>query len=893
MRFRRLFRIPARTPARVRAELREEIEAHIGLAVEQLVARGVDPVAAERQARARFADLEGQLPSIEASAQSRSGILRRRELFRTVFRDLEFAVRQAKRAPVFTLGVILSLGFGIGASATVYSWMQGIILHPLAAVRDVDRLITVRPQQKLGFGASLDEYTEWKAQAQTVSDLAASSLTIFAMETEPGHQGGRAHPIFGQWVSWNYLNVLGISVARGRNFVASDDRPGAEPVAMISHVAWMTRLGGDPAAVGRVVQLNGKSVRIIGVTPENFGGNLAVARLDIWVPLHVLPLLMPSEAEKWERRDYRYLDAVGRLKPGVTLAQAFAEFRAIGRRQAATFPENAGRDVDAMVLDKGEAMALEPLFFALMSVTVLVVLLICSNVANLLLVRAAARSRELGVRLSLGASRRRLIGQLLTESSGLAAIGAILGAAIAVAGQKILPMLAPHTGVGLHVPLQLDLRFIAYVIGVTAACVIAFGLAPALIGSRINVVETLKDGGRGSANSRSRVRSGLVIAQFVFALTTLVVTALFMRRDRAVQEMDLGFRGGEQVLLLQTEIAMAGVRDRADWDRTITRAADEMKKIPGIRGVAVGSFVPLGIYGYWRMTVATPARPLVNSAPERVYVNGVTPGYFDLMGIPILDGRPIADEDIPGRAAVAVVNLAFAREYFPNQSVVGKSFALDGKDHLIVGVVANGRYDYRAIDDTDMPMVYFSWRQAPTMLVNFHVRTEASPMAMAPAAIAAIQQVDASVPLLAPVTLREWVDVPFVVWRTAVGVFAILATAALALASMGLFSLISYGVTLRTREVGIRIALGATQGSVMGLFLGGAMRLVVLGTSVGVIASFILVTMVRTRVPTLPSAAISEFAAPVVILAIAAIAAGLIPALRAASVDPAMTLRSE
>jgi putative ABC transport system permease protein len=428
---------------------------------------------------------------------------------------------------------------------------------------------------------------------------------------------------------------------------------------------------------------------------------------------------------------------------------------------------------------------------------------------------------------------------------------------------------------------------------VTATCVIAFGLAPALIGSRINVVETLKDGGRGSASSRSRVRSGLVIAQFVFALTTLVVAALFVRRDQAVKEMELGFRGADEVLLVQTEIAMAGVKDRGEWDRTITRSMDEMRKVPGVRSVAVASFVPLGIYGYWQKTVATPARPLVNSAPAREYVNGVTTGYFDLMGIPLLEGRPINDDDIPGRAPVAVVNQAFAREYFPNQPVIGKTFALDGTDHLIVGVTANGRYDYRAIDITDMPMIYFAWRQSPTMLVNFHVRTQGNPMALAPAAAAAIQRVDATLPLLAPVTLREWVDVPFVVWRTAVGVFGILSTAALALASMGLFSLISYGVTLRTREVGIRIALGATQGSIMGIFLTGALRLIAYGTAAGVAVSLALIAMVRARVPTLPSAAFSEFAAPVVILAVFAVAAGLIPARRAAAVDPSLTLRED
>ena len=281
--FRRLLRLPVRSRAQVEADLREEIEAHISIGTEYLVARGVDPVTAERQTRARFADLDGQMPAMIASAQTRSTVTRRRELGRTFLRDVGFAIRQAKRAPILSLGIVLSLGFGIGASGTVYSWMQGILLHPLPAVRDVDRLITVRADRRHGFGISLDEYTEWRDQAQSVSGLAAVALGIFAMETDATRDGSTVQPIFGMFVSANYFDVLGVDIAQGRAFLAADDAPDADLVAVISHAAWQTRFGGDSGVPGRVIRLNGKPVRIIGIGPSDFGGNLAATRLDVWV----------------------------------------------------------------------------------------------------------------------------------------------------------------------------------------------------------------------------------------------------------------------------------------------------------------------------------------------------------------------------------------------------------------------------------------------------------------------------------------------------------------------------------------------------------------------------------------------------------------------------------
>jgi hypothetical protein len=379
----------------------------------------------------------------------------------------------------------------------------------------------------------------------------------------------------------------------------------------------------------------------------------------------------------------------------------------------------------------------------------------------------------------------------------------------------------------------------------------------------------------------------------VFALSTLVLAALFLRRDRAVHSMDLGFRGAEQILLVQTEISMAGQHDVAAWARAIDEAADRIADLPGVRAVAIGSFVPMGLYGYYRLPIATPELPLDSTALELTLVNAISPGYFQLMGIPVIEGRPITEVDAPGRVRTAVVNLAFAKRYFPHGSAVGRSFALNGVDHLVVGLVPNGRYDYRAIDVLDTPMVYYAWQQDPSPFVILHVRTDGDPLALAPAVRSAIHDLDASIPLLAPVTLKQYVGVPFVISRSALTVLSILALAALALASMGLFSVISYGVAMRTREVGIRMALGATRLAVMEMFLRGAGRLVLYGSGVGVVASLALVAVVRARLPFLPAAALSEFLGPMSILAFFAVVAGLVPAARAATVNPIQTLREE
>jgi predicted permease len=405
--------------------------------------------------------------------------------------------------------------------------------------------------------------------------------------------------------------------------------------------------------------------------------------------------------------------------------------------------------------------------------------------------------------------------------------------------------------------------------------------------------ETLKNGGGGGSARGGGLRSTLVVAQFALALSILVGAALFLRRDRAVHSMDLGYRGGEQVLLVQTEMSLAGYADAARWGRTIESAAERIAAQPGVRSVALGSFVPLSVVGYARRTVTIPGYLPEPGAADRILVNGVGEGYFAVLGIPLLQGRGFTGHDTPEQPGVVVVNQGFAERYYGAAAALGRRFTLGDREVTIVGVARNGRYDYRDIDNASMPLVYYAWHQAPSSFVTIHIRADGDPLALVPQVRAQILAADPAIALLPPVTLREAASVPFAVARSALTILTALGAVALLLASMGLFSVVSYGVSLRTRELGIRLALGATGSAIATLVLRGALRLVAAGTVLGIVAAMALAAALRSGMTFLPDARVVEYALPALLLGSSAIAAGLLPARRAARVDPARTLRTD
>jgi predicted permease len=811
----------------------------------------------------------------------------------TIWRDFVFGARQFKRSPALTVGIILSLGFGIGASGTVFSWMEGTVLRPLPAVQGVDRLITVRPELRNGFVISAPEFDEWRAQMQTVTALAATSFDVFGIRTDVDAPNATTEALYGMYVSTSYFQVLGVRPMLGRGFVADDDSPESPVVAVISHSAWIRCFGGAPGVVGRNIRVNGELTRIIGIAPRTFGGNLSVAALDIWVPLHAKEKLHGTLASVWHTRDVRWLDVIGRLRDGATIAQADAEVRAIAARQAATFVENRGRGARAIPLDMGGATRRKPLFVALVIVMAFVVLLICANIANLLLARAAARTREMAVRVSLGASRGRLVRQLLSESAMLAVIGGALGLVLALVGHKSLWLFIPSISVPLRPQWELNARFLETVIGIAGACVLAFGLAPALVGSRFDVVIALKGGRQRGDSAKGRLRGNLVIAQFVLALSALMCSTMFLRFHRNVRSLDVGYRDGDRVLLMRAYMAIAGYQDPHQWQHGLDRSVERVAAIPGVESAAIATFVPLGLGGYIRQQLEVAGRTTVPGEEDRVLSNGVSPGYFDLMRIPIIRGRPITRDDDATRAPAVVINEAFASRYLSRGTALGRTIRLGGVEHTIIGITRNGHYDYRNIEDANIPIVYYSLEQQPAPFVTLHVRTHRDPLSIVSAVRGAVLSADSTMAVFSPTTLVEESGVAFAVTRSAASVLSVLAAAALLLASMGLFSVVSYSVALRTHEIGIRMALGATRAAVVRMFVVQTSQLMAYAAAVGLAVAVGFSMLLRSRIARLPASSPMDFALPIALLALSALVATLVPARVAAAIDPARPLRAE
>jgi len=816
-----------------------------------------------------------------------------REELSAIWRDLVFGARQFRRSPTLTAGVILSLGFGIGASGTVFSWMEGTVLRPLPAVRDVDRLITVRPELRNGFSISAPEFDEWRSQMQTVTDLAAISLDVFGIRTDVDAPNAATEPLYGMYVSSGYFQLLGVRPALGRAFVAEDDSPAAPVVAVLSHSAWIKHFAGAPSAVGRIIRVNGELARIVGIAPKTFGGHLSVAALDIWIPLHGKEKLHAASASVWHTRDARWLDVIGRLRDGATLAQANAEVSAIARRQASTFVEDRGRGARAIPLDMGEASMLMPLFVALIIVMAFVVMLICANIANLLLARAAARTREMAVRISLGASRSRLVRQLLSESAILAVLGGTLGLVLALLGHNVLWLLIPNVSIPLRPQWELNARFLETVVGIAAACVVAFGLAPALVGSRFDVVVALKGGSQRGDDARGRLRGNLVVAQLVLALSALMCSTMFLRYHRNVRSIDVGYRDGDRVLLMRANMAISGYRDAREWQRALDRSVDRVSSMPGVESAAIATFVPLGLGGYLRQPLEIAGRTTPPGEEDRVLSSGVTPGYFDLMRIQIVRGRPITRDDDLTRPHAVVINEAFASRYLGGAAPIGRTVKIGGVEHTIVGMTANGHYDYRNVEEGNTPIVYYALEQQPSPFVTLHVRTRMDPLTIVPAVRSAVLSADSTLAVFSPATLVEESSVAFAVTRSAASILAVLAAAALLLASMGLFSVLSYSVALRTHEIGIRMALGATRVAVVRMFLVQTARLMGYGAAVGLAVAAAFAMLLRNRIARLPASSPMDFAVPIALLALSALVATLVPARGAAAIDPARTLRAE
>jgi predicted permease len=811
--------------------------------------------------------------------------MRRTEYFTELRQDVAFACRQLIKSPGFSIVSVLTLALGIGATTAIFSAVRSVVLQPLPFPHP-DRLLSVYEFVRNNRNnVSAGNFVDGIEPVSAFDAVAAEQFSSFNLT-----DGNDTERLIGGRVTAGYFSVFNLPPAHGRVFTKEEDQPGREQVAVLSHRLWTRRFGGDPAAVGRRVSLNGRAYDIVGVMPAAF--DYTANSEELWVPI-------AFTAERKAMHDEHYLQIYARLKPGATEEQALGELRANAQRLRSAFPREAAEldftttsVLDDLVGDYPRRM------FTLLGAVGFVLLIACGNVANLLLARGAARAGELAVRAALGAGRGRIARQLLTESIVLALISAVAGIGLAAWGIKALVAAAP-AGVPRLEQTTLDPDVLLFTLMVTLVSAMLFGVAPALRAARVDVQTVIKAGGRGAGMSgvRDRLRTGLIAAELAVALLLLVGAGLLIRSSLALQSVNAGF-DPHGVFSARFALPAAAYPDRARVVETLHRLAETAAQVPGATATAISTSVPMGGGGNGNGLipegVAFDSRNAIGSR-----LRMVTPGYFETMRIPIVKGRPLTSADRHGALKVMVISEALARAAFPGADPVGRRIACcesgpDGKSpdfKVVVGVAGDVRS--RTLGEAPAPEFYlpidqvpaegWNWIQRTAFIV---VRTDLDPMAMANPVRDVVRTVAPGVPVFQVSTMEQRLRDSTATARFNTMLLTILGLVGLALAAIGVYGVIAYFVSRRTPEIGVRMALGASRGHVLALVFRQAAWPVGLGIVVGVGAAALATRVLATQLFGVSAYDPLTFGAVVVALAVIAFIAILIPATRAASVDP-------
>ena len=817
--------------------------------------------------------------------------------------DFRFASRVMRKSVMASLTIMVCLGFSVGATGAVFVWTRSIVATPVF-VKEPERLVSLRTRTLRGDDLlSHPSYLEIRdgrveARPAVFADVGAAGIERFAIRTSQSASLRQAEPIWGALTSANYFDVLGIKPIIGRTFLPDEGREGGNAaVAVISHRLWQRKFAGSTDIRGQRIWINNLELTVIGVMPPRFTGTISRLGLEIWVPIELQRRF--GDTRLLDGRGVMWLDVFARLTPEGTLEQANTAAKGIGEQFAARFAELRDVNLEAQTLDIGPVEMMAPLFKVMLGLSVLVVLIVCSNVANLLLLRGAAREHEIAVRLALGARARRVVRQLMTESFLLAVGGVILAVAFAIWSRNTLSSFAPAS----PLPLVVDTPFDGTVLGVIAAIgfstVFAFGLAPALKSTRIAVRASLTGGGtRGGTSQGGRLRGALVSAQFALSLAVLATAGLFIQRLSDLQVIDRGFRAPQQVLLSSIDFDLAGITDHAVQEAVAERILERVRSLPGVERAAVASFVPLGFLGYWSMNTEIPGYVPQRGESMSFLTNSVSGDYFATMGIPILDGRAIEPSDRAGSQPVAVVNQTFAKRFWGDNGAVGRVMKVEGADVTVVGVAADGKYEFlEPLDNPSPPFVYIPVGQWPRNSLMLHARTTAAPLTMFAAVRDAVESVDGRLTVTSPSSLDDYSSVPYVPIRVASRVLTILGIGALILATLGLYAVIGYAVTQQRAEIGIRMALGASPHRIVRHFLRYAALYAGIGATAGTLLALAIARGLASKlpgsVPTMIGNQVGPFLVAVLLLGVVAVFAAFIPAQGAARVSPTVALREE
>jgi predicted permease len=861
-------------------DIDEELRAHIEMEAEANRELGMSPDDAHRAAMKSF----GNTGSIKDLAYE----VRGGGFLETLWQDLRYSMRMLRKHPGFTLIAVLTLSLGIGANTAIFSIVNAVLLRPFPY--ESPEQLVIPGESNIGARGnttlSYPNFADWKDDRKVF----ASATAVRSNENYNLTGAGEPERLMGRLVSAGFLTTLGIQPLLGRDFVPDDDRQGATPTAILSYGVWSRRFGNDPNIVGKQITLNNVGYTVVGVTPQSFQYGLDA---DITVPIGL-------SAERFKARGADPgIGAVARLKPGVTLEQAETELNLIYARMEQQYPEsNTGRRCYLTPLHEsfvGDVR--QPLLILLGSVG-LVLLIACANVANLLLVRSAARQREMSVRVALGASGWRITRQLLTESIVLAAIGGLFGVLLAWWGTSFIAYQLPDSIPRLR-EAYLDLRVLGFTLGVSLITGLAFGLAPALQASRLNLTEALKEGERGSSGNRHRLRSVLVVAEVALTLTLLVGAALLIQSFRRVLHVDPGFRP-ENLLTMQVSVHNADGRQVANF---FQRLQENLRQLPGVKSVAVSNGLPLCAANNPIFVIV--GRPLPEKGKEPGATRyTVSDDYFQTMGIDLLKGRVFNRQDTPESPPVVLIDEALAQQHFQHEDPIGQRLAqsTSGTPSLeIVGVVRH--VEHSGLDEqgtTRRPQIYTSFSQIPvdrlpgfTRRINVLTRTEVEPASLAPAVRGAIAAVNKDQAVFNVRTMDEIVSQSVAPRRFSMMLLSVFAVVALVLASIGIYGMMSYTVAQRTREIGLRMTLGAQPGNVLRLVIAQAMRLTIVGVGLGLIAAFALTRTMSTLLFGVSATDPLTFVSLSLLLALVALLACWMPARRATKVDPLVALRSE
>jgi putative ABC transport system permease protein len=801
--------------------------------------------------------------------------------------DLKYAVRTLVQNPGFAALAVVCLALGIGVNATIFSVVDGVLLQPFP-YHDSDRIVVLNSKNpRLNVtrtAVSWLDFKDWRDQNTTIASMAAfsgRSLTIADGQSDPERFEGAT-------VTWTLFGLLGTPPALGRDFGPDDDRPGAEPVVILSDEVWQRRYNGDRGIIGRGISINGRPHTVIGVMPPKF----MFPRIQrIWVPLTAYFEQLPRTA--------RNLQVFARLKPGVSMEQAANDLDAVAGRLATTYPDQnenwgaAARPLATWMLPADVELTI----LAMMSAATLVLLIACANVANLFLARASVRHREISIRSALGAGRWRIIRQLLTEAIVIGALSAPLGVLFARLGLYLLDQGIPPDSIPYFIHWAIDGRSLAYTIGISVLTGIVFGLAPALQAARSNLQESLKEGGRGSAGGRrARLRNGLVIAEVSMSLVLLIGASLFVRSFLNLQNANVGF---DTAPLMTLRFFMPGAAYEAG-DARARRVHDIVRRVEGVPGVQAAfasNFVPLGGGGGGGNVLLEGKTFEPGKEPSISFV-GATPNMRKTLGIALVRGRDITDSEETTRTPVALINQAMARELWENVDPLGRRFRLNGPNNpdwfTVVGIVADFRH-FQGDDEDDRvyPSAYVPYRFEPTPNTGITMRVAGSPAGVFSAVREQIRLADPVLPVFQVSTMEDLRQRSFWQFKLFGWMFSIFGAIALLLASVGVYGVLSYSVSQRTQEIGVRVALGAAKRDVMRLVLGQGLRLALAGIFVGILGAFGATRFIRTLLYNVTPTDPVSFGGVAIFLISVALLASYVPARRAMAVDPIVALREE